>query len=92
MSDQRIETISLVDKYVIEERENTKLWAVSVNTSGLTPDREKLKSEIYYQGNVDVDEMAEEVPAEIGTVTYNSEDEIIDIQLEEWVVSEYGMS
>lgn len=86
----RTERITLVDSHVIEETDEFVSHAVSVNTTGNTPDRVELKEEIYNIADVDVDSMHEEVPTEIGDVTFSDTDEIQSITLDDWVQAQYG--
>lgn len=85
----RTETIKVVDKYLVEPQVDG--YSVSINTTGDTPDREELKSAIYTQHDVDVDMLADEVPSDIGTVTYTDDGSIESITLEEWVIEKYKL-
>lgn len=86
----RKERITLVDSQIIEETDEFVSYSVSVNTTGTTPDRVELKEEIYNRADVDVDSMHEDVPSEIGTVTYSDDNEIQSIILDDWVQKVYG--
>lgn len=85
----RTETISLVDKHIVEQLDTDISYHVSVNTTGTTPDRTELKEYLLMNKNLDVDMMHKEVPTDIGTVTYE-DDKIISVTLRDGILESYG--
>lgn len=78
------------DSTVIQDDGET-LHDVSLNTRDETPsgEREALYEAVYNAG-VDPALLHDEIDADIGQVWFNEDDTISHVELEEWVLEEYG--
>lgn len=64
---------------------------MSLNTRGTIQAGERaVLYEVVYSAGVDPDLLYEEVNSEIGRVWFDEDDAVSRVELDEWVVEEYG--
>lgn len=83
----RTETIFVADARQIMD--DGPAWAVTLNTTGTTPNREALYEAVYDAG-INPDDLHDHEDKDIGTVAYDVDGDIVGVDLDEWVLKEYG--